>query len=226
MPNTRWITHFLCIGLAGTFTYATTCLRLPMCCLRFNNDAKSNHCIECISGHFGPICNNTCRYPTYGKECQLICLCDVTDCSYAHGCRRKDCPPGFQGPYCSKKCRHPNYGIKCQSECLCGEQHCNHITGCTIRNTTDYKYVRNDSGKEDRPHLTLGITGDSSASIILEKGVPLNCSTMRPYDTLISSELKTMVTSLCVLIVAFLLIMWIYHKLNTTQQETFHWVRC
>lgn len=35
-----------------------------------------------------------------------------------------------------------------------------------------------------------------------------------------SSELRTMVTSLCVLAVAFLLIMWIYHKLNTRQQET------
>lgn len=54
--------------------------------------------------------------------------------------------------------------------------------------------------------------------LILALGVPFNCSTMRPYK-ITSSELRTMVTSLCVLGVAFLLIMWIYHKLNTRQQE-------
>lgn len=54
--------------------------------------------------------------------------------------------------------------------------------------------------------------------LILALGVPFNCSTMRPYK-ITSCKLRTMVTSLCVLGVAFLLIMWIYHKLNTRQKE-------
>lgn len=45
--------------------------------------------LECIPGYFGPYCSNTCRYPTYGKGCQLHCFCDVSVCDYVQGCRRK-----------------------------------------------------------------------------------------------------------------------------------------
>lgn len=62
----------------------------------------------------------------------------------------------------------------------------------------------------------LSLLNRALMKCLIVLGVPLNCSTMRTA----SSELRTMVTSLCVLVVAFLLIMWIYHKLNTRKQET------
>nr|XP_034333247.1 protein draper-like [Crassostrea gigas] len=127
--QTRWIENIYFIVLAVTLTLAMTCHTPSKCCLRYQQ-GKSSRCMECIPGYFGPYCNYPCRYPTYGRECQLQCLCDVPDCDYVHGCRRKDCPSGYQGPFCSEKCRYPNYGIKCQSGCLCEEQHCNHIMGC------------------------------------------------------------------------------------------------
>lgn len=47
-----------------------------------------NHCTlaECLPGYHGPLCNMACRYPNYGEECQLQCLCEEEKCDHITGC--------------------------------------------------------------------------------------------------------------------------------------------
>lgn len=47
-----------------------------------------NHCTlaECLPGYHGPLCNMACRYPNYGEECQLQCLCEEEQCDHITGC--------------------------------------------------------------------------------------------------------------------------------------------
>ncbi|XP_062585871.1 multiple epidermal growth factor-like domains protein 11 [Saccostrea cucullata] len=84
-----------------------------------------NGCSECKAGYFGPNCL-PCRYPNYGKGCQMFCNCEMENCSYITGC----CSVGYFGLKCELPCRYPNYGNGCQSECLCVQQLCDHINGC------------------------------------------------------------------------------------------------
>lgn len=41
---------------------------------------------ECLPGYHGPLCNMTCRYPNYGEDCQLKCLCEEEQCDHISGC--------------------------------------------------------------------------------------------------------------------------------------------
>lgn len=51
----------------------------------------SSNCllIECMPGYFGTFCSQLCLYPFYGRGCQSMCSCDVSDCDYVQGCRKK-----------------------------------------------------------------------------------------------------------------------------------------
>uniref|UniRef100_A0A8W8JE21 Uncharacterized protein n=1 Tax=Magallana gigas TaxID=29159 RepID=A0A8W8JE21_MAGGI len=40
----------------------------------------------CPPGYHGPLCNMTCRFPNYGEECQLKCLCEEEKCDHTAGC--------------------------------------------------------------------------------------------------------------------------------------------
>lgn len=42
--------------------------------------------IVCSPGYHGPFCNMICRYPNYGEDCQLNCLCDEEQCDHITGC--------------------------------------------------------------------------------------------------------------------------------------------
>lgn len=41
---------------------------------------------NCPSGYHGPLCNITCRHPSYGKDCQSECLCGEVQCNPITGC--------------------------------------------------------------------------------------------------------------------------------------------
>lgn len=93
---------------------------------------------ECLPGYHGPLCNMACRYPNYGEECQLQCLCKEEQCDHITGCDGKKCLPGYHGTLCNMTCRYPNYGYDCQRGCMCEEDSCNHVTGCLQTNESDW----------------------------------------------------------------------------------------
>lgn len=41
---------------------------------------------NCSKGYHGPLCDITCRYPNYGKDCQSECLCGEEQCDHITGC--------------------------------------------------------------------------------------------------------------------------------------------
>lgn len=42
--------------------------------------------LGCADGLFGPVCMEKCPYPTYGKNCQKICKCNIETCDHKEGC--------------------------------------------------------------------------------------------------------------------------------------------
>lgn len=46
------------------------------------------HNSACEVGYKGVDCETECPFPSYGRECQLICACEETDCDFVNGCRR------------------------------------------------------------------------------------------------------------------------------------------
>ncbi|XP_061195998.1 cell death abnormality protein 1-like [Saccostrea echinata] len=121
-------------------------------------DSSQNKCAECNTGYFGQNCRRPCRYPNYGKGCQMRCNCEKENCSSKTGCEDgsltvspdevpnisnmslpeftipvfyKVCPPGYFGERCKLPCRYPNYGIECQLKCKCRRPgYCDHVKGC------------------------------------------------------------------------------------------------
>ncbi|XP_078314545.1 uncharacterized protein LOC144619698 isoform X2 [Crassostrea virginica] len=57
-----------------------------MCCTGFVWNPSLELCQPCDEGFHGPNCSLTCLYPSYGKECQLECLCVEPLCSHVEGC--------------------------------------------------------------------------------------------------------------------------------------------
>lgn len=43
--------------------------------------------LECSAGYIGPNCSFSCRYPSYGQDCQLHCYCKKSDCHSVTGCK-------------------------------------------------------------------------------------------------------------------------------------------
>lgn len=42
--------------------------------------------LDCPSGYYGSNCSNSCRYPSYGVECQEKCQCAKKACDHVFGC--------------------------------------------------------------------------------------------------------------------------------------------
>uniref|UniRef100_A0A8W8JTZ5 Uncharacterized protein n=1 Tax=Magallana gigas TaxID=29159 RepID=A0A8W8JTZ5_MAGGI len=41
---------------------------------------------DCRDGYYGPGCISPCRYPSFGKKCQYMCLCQLYECNNIIGC--------------------------------------------------------------------------------------------------------------------------------------------
>lgn len=40
----------------------------------------------CLPGYYGNDCTSKCEHPSYGDQCQDICICDFTSCHHVTGC--------------------------------------------------------------------------------------------------------------------------------------------
>uniref|UniRef100_A0A8W8MIT1 Uncharacterized protein n=1 Tax=Magallana gigas TaxID=29159 RepID=A0A8W8MIT1_MAGGI len=47
---------------------------------------KIHNCTDCPSGYYGSNCSNSCRYPSYGVDCQEECQCAKKACDHVFGC--------------------------------------------------------------------------------------------------------------------------------------------
>ncbi|XP_062602583.1 multiple epidermal growth factor-like domains protein 11 [Saccostrea cucullata] len=99
---------------------------------------------DCPAGYFGDFCEEKCRFPSYGKNCQLICDCGGKLCHVVKGCPPPppSCHDGYLGKYCETKCPYPNYGQYCQRECLCPKSHCNFSSGCLKYMNDSFKNIQ------------------------------------------------------------------------------------
>ncbi|XP_062618428.1 cell death abnormality protein 1-like isoform X2 [Saccostrea cucullata] len=127
---------FLVILFNVLATVESTCSSNDMkCCLpglSWNYDLNTS----CKIGFSGPNCENTCRYPSYGKRCQHECNCTQEFCDFVSGCQNSSaCKIGFYGKKCENPCRYPSYGKRCQHECNCTQEFCDFVGGC--RNSSD-----------------------------------------------------------------------------------------
>lgn len=42
--------------------------------------------VECPTGYYGINCLKKCSPPTYGEDCQSLCLCSADVCHFVRGC--------------------------------------------------------------------------------------------------------------------------------------------
>ncbi|XP_048767851.1 angiopoietin-1 receptor-like [Ostrea edulis] len=56
------------------------------CCSGFKWDRNTEKCIPCEVGYYGIDCAEPCPFPSYGKECQLLCNCSEAQCNHETGC--------------------------------------------------------------------------------------------------------------------------------------------
>ncbi|XP_062581429.1 uncharacterized protein LOC134243214 [Saccostrea cucullata] len=49
-------------------------------------DEKRQICKNCVSGYFGVNCSRTCRFPSFGDDCQQQCYCTPKYCHPSKGC--------------------------------------------------------------------------------------------------------------------------------------------
>ncbi|XP_062620527.1 uncharacterized protein LOC134282094 [Saccostrea cucullata] len=61
-------------------------ITLPPCLVGKRFNEKRNSCVECDLGYSGIQCNIPCVYPGYGKDCQLNCDCEESECDIVSGC--------------------------------------------------------------------------------------------------------------------------------------------
>ncbi|XP_056016234.1 uncharacterized protein LOC125674673 [Ostrea edulis] len=48
--------------------------------------ASVGYICGCPLGYFGQNCEHACRHPSYGKDCQSLCICAPEICNHSTGC--------------------------------------------------------------------------------------------------------------------------------------------
>ncbi|XP_041374110.1 multiple epidermal growth factor-like domains protein 10 [Gigantopelta aegis] len=91
-----------------------------------NKDTSMDFCevqiFECVSNHYGPLCENSCS----SKHCNVPCNKRTGQCD-------NGCTAGWIEPDCAKKCSQSTYGFRCANNCnqrnCLGTSSCDHVTG-------------------------------------------------------------------------------------------------
>ncbi|XP_056014745.1 uncharacterized protein LOC125676099 isoform X5 [Ostrea edulis] len=56
------------------------------CPENYRFSVSKEKCIECEDGYLGLNCSLSCRFPSYGDDCQSLCQCRLELCSHISGC--------------------------------------------------------------------------------------------------------------------------------------------
>nr|XP_034315625.1 scavenger receptor class F member 1-like [Crassostrea gigas] len=56
------------------------------CCTDYIWNEEMGKCVRCMAGFYGVNCTKTCRYPSYGTDCQQKCYCAEYQCHVIIGC--------------------------------------------------------------------------------------------------------------------------------------------
>nr|XP_022292330.1 multiple epidermal growth factor-like domains protein 6 [Crassostrea virginica] len=102
---------------------------------------------NCSVGFIRNDCEQPCRYPSFGVECQMECSCSKDYCHYVGGCNKSitdACPKGRIGANCSISCRYPGFGNRCQDTCNCNQSECDHVKGCIEGSETIYTILQKE----------------------------------------------------------------------------------
>eukprot|EP00105_Crassostrea_gigas_P011581 XP_011427316.1 PREDICTED: uncharacterized protein LOC105328239 [Crassostrea gigas] len=187
----RRLTFIFIVDIFITFTIsAESCGTPPVCCRYFQFDKKSNSCSDCIPGYFGNDCNITCRYPNYGQNCQLECICGKKFCNHISGCEQLHVTEDNDVEDQSIFSRNPTNIATVNED----------VTDGTVTGNQSY-FTQNS------------IKYETYSNKSVEKDVLWNCSSIRPYITR-PFRSRTMLISLCLLTSAFFVITAIYFRLK------------
>nr|XP_022292856.1 multiple epidermal growth factor-like domains protein 6 [Crassostrea virginica] len=106
---------------------------------------ESSNIKKCSVGFIRNDCEQPCRYPSFGVDCQMECSCSKDYCHYVGGCNKSitdACPKGRIGVNCSILCRYPGFGNRCQDTCNCNKSECDHVEGCKEGSETIYPILQ------------------------------------------------------------------------------------
>ncbi|XP_062570355.1 uncharacterized protein LOC134232420 [Saccostrea cucullata] len=86
--------YVACITVIG-YNVLAICLNVigQNCCFGHSWDEKNQTCIQCKPGFYGEKCEEKCRFPNFGLECQGECLCTAEFCNATVGCIIPNSPP-------------------------------------------------------------------------------------------------------------------------------------
>ncbi|XP_065922372.1 uncharacterized protein [Magallana gigas] len=92
--------------------------RCPKNCHEGHCDINTGHCLKCILGLQGPLCDQGCDSNHYGSSCSLECNrnCENSTCNDTTGLCTLGCKTGF-------------FGDKCDRQCTCCPSGCDRLTG-------------------------------------------------------------------------------------------------
>nr|XP_034316881.1 receptor-type tyrosine-protein phosphatase epsilon-like isoform X2 [Crassostrea gigas] len=128
----------------------------PTNCLDRKCDTDTGHCLRCVPGYKGPICNQECDEGSYGINCRYICShCkEESHCYHINVLCLDGCVPGYKGPFCNISCEAPYFGINCSQMCTnCFKQSCHQVTGvCTSQ-------AMENTGTDDGVHISYIVVG-------------------------------------------------------------------
>lgn len=86
MRQMVWFTFFLIFPCYSMEEDCSTSNDSNVCCADFF--FKDGKCTPCLSGYYGPNCDFTCPYPSFGRRClEGKCLCPQKNCDPVTGCR-------------------------------------------------------------------------------------------------------------------------------------------
>nr|XP_034318450.1 uncharacterized protein LOC117686791 [Crassostrea gigas] len=108
-------------GCSREGVYGVQCdQQCPINCQDRRCDINTGHCLGCLPGYKGSICDQVCQQGFYGIGCADICNinCNLASCNRVTGHCDRGCNSGWTGHTCNQHvCQEGLYGRFCRGVC-------------------------------------------------------------------------------------------------------------